>query len=75
MDILNRNGWLADGTGNPLYPADVMIEDDRIVAVERLHDARAARIIDAGGKIVCPGLIDSHSHSDWTMFCPLMISI
>jgi N-acyl-D-aspartate/D-glutamate deacylase len=36
MDILICNGWIADGTGNPLYPADVMIEDDRIVAVERL---------------------------------------
>lgn len=67
MNILIRNGWLADGTGNPLYPADVMIEDDRIVAVERLHDAQAERIIDASGKIVCPGFIDCHSHSDWTI--------
>jgi N-acyl-D-amino-acid deacylase len=67
MGILIRNGWLADGTGNPLYPADVMIEDDRIVSVERLHDAQAERIIDASGKIVCPGFIDCHSHSDWTI--------
>jgi len=67
MDILIRNGWVADGTGNPLYPADVMIGDDRIVAVERLHNAQAARIIDAGGKIVCPGFIDCHSHTDWTI--------
>ena len=67
MDILVRNGWIADGTGNPLYPADVMIEDDRIVAVERLHDAQAACIIDASGKIVCPGFIDCHTHTDWTI--------
>lgn len=67
MDILIRNGWIADGTGNPLYPADVMIENDRIVAVENLHDAQAAHVIDAGGKIVCPGFIDCHSHTDWTI--------
>jgi N-acyl-D-amino-acid deacylase len=67
MDILIRNGWISDGTGNPLYPADVMIEDDRIVAVERLPEAQAARIIDAREKIVCPGFIDCHSHTDWTI--------
>jgi N-acyl-D-amino-acid deacylase len=67
MDILIRNGWIADGTGNPLYSADVMIEDDCIVAVERLPEAQAARIIDASGKIVCPGFIDCHSHTDWTI--------
>jgi N-acyl-D-amino-acid deacylase len=67
MSILIRNGWLADGTGNPLYPADVMIEGDRIVAVERLPEAQAERIIDAKGKVVCPGFIDCHSHTDWTI--------
>ncbi len=67
MSILIRNGWLADGTGNPIYPADVMIEDDRIAAVEHLPEARAERIIDAKGKIVCPGYIDCHSHTDWTI--------
>jgi N-acyl-D-amino-acid deacylase len=67
MSLLIRNGWLADGTGNPIYPADVMIEDDRIVAVEHLPEARAERTIDAKGKIVCPGFIDCHSHTDWTI--------
>ena len=67
MRILIRNGWLADGTGNPIYPADVMIEGDRIVAVEHLPEAEADRIIDAKGKIVCPGFIDCHSHSDWSL--------
>ncbi len=67
MRILIRNGWLADGTGNPMYPADVMIEEDRIVALEHLPEAEAEQIIDATGKIVCPGFIDCHSHSDWSL--------
>ena len=67
MNILIRNGWLADGTGNPIYPADVMIEDDRIVAVEHLPQAQPEHIIQAKGKIVCPGFIDCRSHTDWSI--------
>jgi N-acyl-D-amino-acid deacylase len=68
LDVLIRNGWVADGTGNPRYPADVAIQGNRIAAVERLNGAQAARTIDATGKIVCPGFVDAHSHSDWSLF-------
>jgi N-acyl-D-aspartate/D-glutamate deacylase len=65
LDVLIRNGWVADGTGNPLYPADVAIRGDRIVEVGHLPaEVTASRVVDATGKIVCPGFIDVHSHSD-----------
>ncbi len=67
VDILIRNGWVADGTGNPAIPADVAIERDRIAAVGRLDGCTAGRVIDARGKIVCPGFVDCHSHSDTTI--------
>ena len=67
LSILIRNGWLADGTGNPTYPADVAIEGDRIVDIGRLQGAKASLEIDATGKIVAPGFVDVHSHSDWTI--------
>ena len=67
LDVLITNGWLADGTGNPTYPADVAIQGERIVDVGRFPEATAQRIIDARGKVVCPGFIDAHSHSDWTV--------
>ena len=67
LDILVRNGWVADGTGNPIFPADVAIQGDPIVDVGRLQGATAASIIDAAGKIVCPGFIDAHSHTDATI--------
>lgn len=67
LDILIRSGWVADGTGNPMYPADVAIQGDRVVEVGRLPGAEAVRVIDARTKIVCPGFIDSHSHSDHTI--------
>ena len=58
---------MVDGTGNPPYPADVAIAGDRIVDVGRLPGAQAARVVDATGRIVTPGFIDAHSHSDWTL--------
>ncbi len=67
LDILIRGGRLADGTGNPAYPADVAIAGDRIVEIGRLAGAAARRVIDAAGKIVCPGFVDVDSHTDWSI--------
>ena len=68
FDLVIRNGWVADGTGNPTYPADVAVQGERIAAVGTLApEVQAGRTIDATGKIVCPGFIDAHSHSDSTI--------
>jgi len=67
LDTLIRNGSVVDGTGTPAFLADVAIRGDRIVAVGHLPNAAAARVIDAAGKIVCPGFIDAHSHTDATI--------
>ena len=68
LDVLIKNGRVIDGTGNPRYPADVAIQADRVVAVERLDQAQATTVVDARGKIVCPGFVDGNGHSDWTFF-------
>ncbi|CAN5750709.1 amidohydrolase family protein [soil metagenome] len=62
-DLIIRNGRVLDGTGNPWFHADVAVSGDRIVAVGRLGNATAARIIDARGMYVAPGFIDVHSHA------------
>jgi len=67
LDIIIRGGWLADGTGNPIYPADVAIQSDRIVEVGPLTGVEAAHVIDATGRIVSPGFVDIHSHTDNTI--------
>ena len=43
--------------------ADILIEDDRIVAVQPDISADDARIIDAAGDIVIPGFVDTHRHT------------
>jgi len=68
LDVLICGGWVVDGTGNPARPADIAIEDGRIREVGRLDEgATAERVIDATGKTVCPGFVDPHSHSDFTI--------
>ena len=52
-----------DGTGNPWYRADVAVTQGMIAAIGRIT-SEAERVIDAGGLVVAPGFIDTHSHSD-----------
>ncbi|MGE0041564.1 MAG: amidohydrolase family protein [Vicinamibacterales bacterium] len=64
FDVLIRGGHVVDGAGNPWIAADVGIRDGRVAAVGRLEGRQAARVIDATGRIVAPGFIDLHTHSE-----------
>lgn len=62
MEILIRNGWILDGSGNRAYAADIGISDGKIV-LQNLPKT-ADLVIDAAGKYIAPGFIDVHSHGD-----------
>lgn len=63
FDVLIQNGHLIDPMAGIDAPRDVGIVGDRIAAIDRAIPAESARrVIDAGGRIVTPGLIDSHTH-------------
>lgn len=64
VDLLIIGGRLIDGTGSPWYWADVAINGDEIVAVGALSGLAAKTTVRAQGKIVSPGFIDMHTHSD-----------
>ena len=66
-DIVIRNGTIIDGTGNPRFHGDIAINGKYITAVGVI-DGVGRKEIDATGKIVSPGFIDTHSHHDWGIF-------
>ncbi len=66
--IAITGGMLLDGSGKaPVKDAVVLIEGGSIKAVGRRGQVQVpgeARVIDAGGLVIAPGFIDTHSHSD-----------
>ena len=63
LDVLISNGRIVDGTGSPLREGSVGIKDGRIMAIGEVTDT-AKTVIDAGGKVIAPGFIDVHTHSE-----------
>lgn len=68
FDLVIRNANLIDGTGAVPRAADIGVVDGRVTEIGSIDpDAEAATVIDAAGRVVCPGFIDIHTHSDLTM--------
>ncbi len=60
------NAWIADGSGAPLFKGELLISGGTISAVgaDVSGGAAADRTIDLHKKVLCPGFIDAHGHSD-----------
>ncbi|MBI4698349.1 MAG: D-aminoacylase [Nitrospirae bacterium] len=69
FDILIKNGVIIDGKACDSAPrqADIGIEGDRIKAIGDLSGTHADKVIDAKGLCICPGFIDTHAHSEFTI--------
>jgi len=60
---LIRNATVMTAAGEEIAGGDVLLEDRRIAAVGRGLEAPAdAVVVDAAGRFVTPGIIDTHSH-------------
>ena len=71
-DLLISGGTIVDGTGATRAPGAVGVRDGRLDVLRDPDEiaraaAAAGRVIDATGRIVCPGFIDLHSHSGLTI--------
>lgn len=70
LDLLIRHGRVVDGTGAPSVVADVGVRDGVVVAVGDLGavpTAEVGEVVDATGRLVLPGFVDAHSHTDVRM--------
>jgi N-acyl-D-amino-acid deacylase len=77
IDLLIKNGIIFNGTLSEPLDADVGISGDRIVSIDNRSGIRGkslrflqkpGKIIDAEGLSIAPGFIDTHAHSDFTLF-------
>lgn len=67
--LLIKNGTIVTmNNTRDLIPGDLLIEDDRITAIGRVVPPDGAIVIDAAGKLVIPGLIQTHTHLCQTLF-------
>ena len=74
-DIVVANGTVIDGARRARRRGDVGIRGDRIAAIGDLSGVDAAQVIDAAGRIVAPGFVDTHNHSDgWLLKTAHMVS-
>src|SRR6185369_15442774 len=71
FDLLIRGGTLIDGTGSAGRPADIGVLGDRILAVGDLStvgEGEVETVLAVTGRVVPPGLVAPHGHSDGSLF-------
>jgi len=73
MLTLIRDARFVDVNIGSIYRADVLICDDRVVSVRnQIGDSpNFDKVIDANGRYLIPGLIDSHVHIESSMLTPI----
>ena len=64
-DVFIVNGTVVDGTGSPEFAATVVVVDGRL-RVERgtVTPPAGAEVVDARDRVIAPGIVDLHTHSD-----------
>lgn len=69
LDFLLQGGFIIDGARVDTLPiqGDIGIKGDRIKAIGNLSGVSAENVVDVSGLYVCPGFIDTHSHSEFTL--------
>ena len=65
FDSIIKGGTVVDGSKTcKSKTADIGIKGEQIVAIGDLADGQSDNVIDAENRIVCPGFIDVHVHSE-----------
>ncbi len=62
--LLIKNALIIDGSGKPAFRGDVRIKSDKIVKIGNIKPKKGEEVLDADGKILAPGFIDIHNHSE-----------
>ena len=68
LDLKIEGATVIDGTGASGSRVDVGVTDETITVVGDLSREHAGTTLNATGKVLTPGFIDMHSHSDWRLW-------
>jgi len=70
LDLLIADVLVVDGTGDAAFPGAVGVRGDRIAWLGRAGAVPppAQRTIEGAGRILAPGFVDVHNHSDLSPF-------
>jgi N-acyl-D-amino-acid deacylase len=66
-DLVIKNGTVIDGLKNKEYKTDLGIIGEHIKRIDNLNGVKSRSIIDASDRIVSPGFIDIHTHTDYEL--------
>ena len=61
---LITNAVIHNGSGGEAFDAAVRIDGNRIIEIGNFGPLEGETVIDAGGLVLAPGFIDTHSHHD-----------
>lgn len=66
--VLIQNALLYDGTGAAPVSGDILF-DEYILEIGKIIPRPGMEILNANGKVICPGFIDMHRHPDIAVLC------
>src|SRR5581483_715444 len=70
-----RAAWALPFSGPPIPDAEVVIEGDRILEVRPASAASGSDVRDFGEAVLLPGLVNVHTHLDYTVMRGLLEDI
>ncbi len=59
-----KNATIIDGSGRSAFRGDVRVAGDKIVKIGNIKAKKGETVLDANGRVLAPGFIDIHNHSE-----------
>lgn len=59
-----KNAAIIDGSGTASFQGDVRVKNGKIAKIGNIKPKKNEQVIDANGKVLAPGFIDIHNHSE-----------
>lgn len=68
FDVVFTDAWVADGTGEPMFKANVGVRDGKVAYIGSDSIEGEQTYTLTPSEVLCPGFIDSHAHSEAYLF-------